>query len=117
MPPTPDQGLARTQRHAHGRVFFASALALDRVFADEHRRLPLVPIAAVGQENAHSVRPLDQVVVPRQIPIAGQGFVVPQQVDHVEVCVHHVPAAVVGDLSDRVRHQADRGALETRLPP
>ena len=95
----------------------AGAVAPDRVFADEHGRIRLIEAAGVGQRDAVGVGPLDQVMVAGQFPVAGQRLVVAEQEEAVQVAVHHVPAAVVRHLGDGVRHQADRGALESHLLP
>ena len=52
---------------------------------------------------------LDQVVVPRDVLVAGDGFVVAQEVERVLVAVQQMPAAVEEGLGDAVSHRPGGG--------
>ena len=105
----------RAKRHVHGGVVAGVAVARDLPLEDVDRGFPLIASAPIGLEDSLSVSAPDQIVVAHQVLLAGDRFVVAQEIDRVHIAVHQVPAAVVEDLGNAVPDQAGRGDPQAGL--
>ena len=103
MPPPPFHGFMRTQNHAHRPPSPALELLGRFPFPRVILRVVLViPKRIHGTHDSVLMHAFNQVVVPYQIPLVGQGVVIPQEHEGGHVPVQRVVLAVEENLRDNM---------------
>ena len=86
-------------------------------FVEIHGAHSLTIPPRIRHQNSLGMSPLHQVVIAHDVLFAGDGLIVPQEIDGVHVAVIEMPTAVVIGLGNAVPERPGWRRLQARLAP